>query len=267
MEENIKNEVVEEDNSALKKEVKKLDDKKDHPGRTILIVVSIVLIVLMLVVGPIVMFLKIVNNNNDHHFDDRFIKDEKERMLARDFDAALIYIADKEYRDMTSYNETSSPVNSVVSIELKENSFTYVVTTHQSEVMVIDLGVNYTSYKSCMKGIVGDGTYKYNFDIDVSIGAMTNNEEIYQKFRDQLIYKDAVDGYPSNIVYASYQFSNLDKVYISATYEHRSYFSYADIEYTVSTDAFDLKEYPKEIDTSDRAVYYYYKYHLMKSSN
>ena len=273
MEEEFKNEIENVTVNGVPIKDKNNEDKKKnnyHPVRQIVITILTVLVVVSLFLFPIIWFIGLFKNDGHDDFYFRFEQEEESIRLGRDFYDQLIHVADKEYRSMTGFSESYSPIHRVVSTDFDEGVLTYVVDTHTQEVMEIKFNMSCTTYASAMYNFVGLGNHYKDNTYEVSIGTVVEDEDIINRFNDNPLSLVDDINMNVNLVCVAYTFANPDKVYISGSLDvsrySSIYYTYLDVEYTVSTDTFNYGNYPKEIPTDVRAVTYFFRDNLFRNA-
>ena len=274
MEEEFKNEIENVTVNGVPIKDNNNEDKKKnnyHPVWKIIIKALSILLVLYLCLFPIIwLFLGLFKNDRNDEFYFYFEQEEKAIRLGRDFYDQLIYVADEEYRSMTGFSESYSPIHRVVSTDFDEGVLTYVVDTHTQEVMEIKFNMSCTTYASAMYDFVDLGNHYKDNTYNVSIGTVVDDEDIINRFKDNPL--SLVDDIYMNVnlVCVAYTFNNPDKVYVSGSLDASGgsifIYTYLDVEYTVSTDTFNYGNYPKEIPTDDRAVIYFFRDNLFRKA-
>lgn len=260
--EEIKQEVVEGESTSNNKEN---NNKKYNPTKHILILVGSVTLSLALLIVPFIYFIKLFSFT-DNGFHDHHIEAEEQKMeeRVRKFDTGLLNLAEQEYRDLATYSESSIPISHIVSIDLKDDCFTYVASTHDEDVIIIDIDGTFEGYESIINAF-DEGFDKTKYTINSSIGEKVDDEAILNRFKDNLPDKTSTDDSPRELVYQAYTFNNPDEVYISATFHHVDYYTFSDISYTISTDSFELYDYPKKVESTSNEVFLYLERYLIKN--
>lgn len=253
-----------EENPSINKDNNKKTKTKE-PLKATVIILIIILVVLLIVLIPIIQLIKMINIDNDR--DDHHMEEDRYRRMAFEFNSVLVSIAEKEYKDLTTFNESYSPVEKIVAIDLDSDSLSYVVSTHQDDTLIIDIKGEFTNYTNCMESLIANYN-KSIYDIESSLATKVDDDTLMNKFRDHIIGSGENSKEVTKLVYEAYTFNNPDKIYISASYQSvDDYYSCREVEYTVSTDTFSFGTSPKTADREERPLYYFYKENLLANAN